>query len=241
VKKRVWIILLSFTLTLVVIVLGHYIHIEQTKRDINYEKQGVYLNYEDKNLVILIDVNTKSLYLIDIDTDAILKEYVVATGKPDTPTPLGTFKIVEKGKWGGGFGSRWLGLDVPWGKFGIHGTNKPQSIGYDASQGCIRMRNKDVEELYSLVDYETRVTIINGSYGPFANGFRTLKPGHRGSDVQEVQKRLKQKGYYEGTIDGIYGDGMKVALIEFFKDHNMPITDNIGYEVYKKLDIFLMD
>lgn len=236
-----WIILLGFTLTLIVIIFGNYIHIEQTKKDINYERQGVYLEYENKNLVILIDVDTKLLYLIDLNTNEILKEYAVATGKPSTPTPIGTFKIAEKGRWGGGFGSRWLGLDVPWGKFGIHGTNKPQSIGYNASQGCIRMRNKDVEELYSIVDYETSVTIINGSYGPFANGFRAIKPGHRGADVQEVQKRLKQRGYYEGTIDGIYGDGMKAALIEFFRDNNMPITDSIGYEVYKKLDIFLID
>lgn len=240
-KKRIFLILLGFIMTLIVVILGNYIHVELTRKDIDYEKQKVFYDYDDKNVVILIDVDTKLLYLIDIDTNEVLKEYVVATGKPNTPTPLGTFKIVEKGRWGGGFGSRWLGLDVPWGKYGIHGTNKPQSIGYNASQGCIRMRNKDVEELYSLVDYETNVTIINGSYGPFSNGFRTLKPGHRGSDVQEVQKRLKQKGYYDGAIDGIYGDGMKAALVEFLKDNNIPITDTIGYEVYEKLDIFLID
>ena len=93
----------------------------------------------------------------------------------DTPTPLGTFKIIEKAKWGGGFGSRWMGLDVPWGKYGIHGTNKPGSIGFNASAGCIRMRNKDVEELYNIVDYNTTVAIVGGDYGPFAHGFRNLR------------------------------------------------------------------
>ncbi len=59
---------------------------------------------------------------------------------------------------GGGFGSRWMGLNVPWGgKYGIHGTNQPGSIGFNASAGCIRMRNKDVEELYNLVEYNTTV------------------------------------------------------------------------------------
>jgi hypothetical protein len=35
--------------------------------------------------------------------------------------------------------------------FGIHGTNDPRSIGRKASHGCIRMQNRDVEELFGLV------------------------------------------------------------------------------------------
>lgn len=240
-RKKISIILLSFTLTLIVIIVGNYIHVFFTKRDIDYRNKDTYSRYEGKNLNILIDVDSKLLYVIDIDSNEVLKKYVVATGKPDTPTPLGTFTIVEKGKWGGGFGSRWLGLNVSWGKYGIHGTNKPGSIGYNASQGCIRMRNKDIEELYSIVNYNTNVTIISGSYGPFSYGFRRLKPGDRGADVQEVQKRLKQKGYYSGAIDGVYGDGTKIGLINFLKDKNMPITDIIGYETYRELGIILMD
>src|SRR5699024_7386161 len=140
---------------------------------------------------------------------------VVATGKQESPTPLGTFEIVEKARWGGGFGSRWIGLDVPWGKYGIHGTNKPDSIGFNTSAGCIRMRNKDIEDLYNLVDYDTRVSIVNGYYGPFGYGFRDLTPGNTGADVAEVQKRLKIKGYYNGSIDGMYGEHLKASLIKF--------------------------
>ncbi len=76
--------------------------------------------------------------------------------------------MVEKAYWGGeGFGSRWLGLNVPWGgKYGIHGTNQPGSIGYNISAGCVRMRNRDIEELYELVSKDTIVHIENGDYGP---------------------------------------------------------------------------
>jgi len=35
--------------------------------------------------------------------------------------------------------------------FGIHGTNSPRSIGQAKSHGCVRMRNRDVEELFELV------------------------------------------------------------------------------------------
>jgi len=206
-----------------------------------YEKTDAYLD-ENNNLTILIEVDRKRLSVIDLNTGEIIKSYAVATGKSNSPTPLGTFKIVEKARWGGGFGSRWLGLNVPWGKYGIHGTNKPGSIGFNASAGCIRMRNKDVEELYDMVDYNTTVTIINDLfYGPFGYGFRNLRPGDRGADVAEVQKRLKINGYYDGIIDGIYGEGMKKALIEFLKDNKMPLTDTISFDIYEKLNIILMD
>lgn len=234
-------LMLGFFLVIIVFVIGNLIHQILTIKSIDYDNKDTYLKEKDRCLSVLIEIDKKLLYVIDLDTNEILKKYVVATGKPGTPTPLGTFKVVEKGRWGGGFGSRWIGLNVPWGKYGIHGTNKPGSIGYNASAGCIRMRNSDVEELYSLVKYNTTVCIVIGNYGPFGHGVRILKPGDRGSDVQEVQKRLKQKGYYEGSIDGIYGDGTKFALIRFLKDNNLPITDNIGPSIYEKLNIIFMD
>lgn len=88
-----------------------------------------------------------------------MKSYPIAVGKPSTPTPKGTFKIVNKAvNPGGPFGARWLGLSKP--HIGIHGTNNPLSIGKAVSNGCIRMYNKDVIELYHLVPIGTTVKII---------------------------------------------------------------------------------
>lgn len=42
----------------------------------------------------------------------------------------------------------------------IHGTNQPSSIGKSVSAGCIRMRNADVADLYSMVDVGAEVTVI---------------------------------------------------------------------------------
>ncbi|KGG79415.1 hypothetical protein Y919_12210 [Caloranaerobacter azorensis H53214] len=206
-----------------------------------WEKKQLNEQYNYENLAILVDIDKKYLYLYDVDTNKVIKKYIVATGKPSTPTPIGSFKIIEKAKWGGGFGSRWMRINVPWGRYGIHGTNKPTSIGYNASHGCVRMRNKDIEELYSIVKYNTPVILFSGPFGPFGYGFRILKPGDRGSDVQEVQRRLKKKGYYYGPIDGIYGNSMKSALFRFLKDNKLPKDDRIGYLVYKKLGIILME
>jgi lipoprotein-anchoring transpeptidase ErfK/SrfK len=44
--------------------------------------------------------------------------------------------------------------------FRIHGTNQPWSIGLNMSSGCIRMMNKDVEDLYARANVGTKVVVI---------------------------------------------------------------------------------
>lgn len=92
-----------------------------------------------------------------------------------------------------------MGLNVPWGQFGIHGTLDPYSVGWASSHGCIRMNNDDVAELYNTITYGTKVVIVNGPYENFGVGFRILKSGMYGSDVLQIQKRLKELGFFVGT------------------------------------------
>lgn len=92
-----------------------------------------------------------------------------------------------------------MGLNVPWGNFGIHGTLDPYSVGWASSHGCIRMNNDDVAELYNIVSIGTKVIIVNGVYREFGTGFRNLKSGMYGSDVMEIQKKLKELGFFYGT------------------------------------------
>ena len=54
-------------------------------------------------------------------------------------------------------GTRWLGLSIK--GYGIHGTNNPASIGKNASHGCVRMRNRDVEELFGMVGVGDQVEL----------------------------------------------------------------------------------
>ena len=58
------------------------------------------------------------------------------------------------------------------------------------------MENIDVEELYKMVPVGTKVVIVDGVYGAFGKGFRNLKSGMYGSDVLEIQKRLKELGFF---------------------------------------------
>jgi len=107
------------------------------------------------SIIINTSEHTLSLY---IDNE-FSKTYPVAVGKLTTPSPKGTFKIYSKFRNPGGpFGARWIGLSIN--HYGIHGTNKPDSIGKDISNGCIRMQNIDIVELYDLMSIGDIVEII---------------------------------------------------------------------------------
>ena len=101
-----------------------------------------------------------------------IKTYSVATGEGGS-TPVGTFSIVNKLEnptWyhAGAIvppdspknilGSRWLGFDKK--GYGIHGTTLPETIGHQASKGCIRMLNSDAEELYDLIPLGAPVEVV---------------------------------------------------------------------------------
>lgn len=110
---------------------------------------------------ILVSLPDRKLALIE--NGEVKKVYSVAVGKDSTPSPTGTFTIVNRltnpTYYHKGLvipqgpqnpiGNRWIGLSQK--GYGIHGTNAPHSIGKAASHGCIRMGRKDLEEFFNLV------------------------------------------------------------------------------------------
>lgn len=106
---------------------------------------------------IIVNIGAKRLTVYK--NGSIFREYIVATGKEDTPTPVGVFEVVNKEiDPGGPYGTRWLGLSAK--GYGIHGTNNPASIGTAASNGCIRMYNEDIEALFDITAVGTPVRIL---------------------------------------------------------------------------------
>jgi len=110
---------------------------------------------------IVVSIPDRKLAVVE--EGRAVKVFPTAVGAPRTPSPTGTFTLVRRvadptwyskgrvvppGK-GNPVGTRWLGLSAK--GYGIHGTNAPASIGRNASHGCIRMRNRDVEELFEMV------------------------------------------------------------------------------------------
>ena len=62
-----------------------------------------------------------------------------------------------------------------------------------------------------------------------------LRQGSTGSEVQEVQRRLKQWGYYTGAVDGIFGSGTREAVIAFQKKNGLTADGIVGKETFKAL------
>lgn len=109
-------------------------------------------------MAVWIDVSTSRHELKMFDDDRLIKTYPIAVGKMLSPTPTGTYRIINKHyNPGGPYGVLWMGLSRP--HYGIHGTNDPSSIGKDVSHGCIRMFNADVLELSSKAPVGTQVAI----------------------------------------------------------------------------------
>ena len=120
-----------------------------------------------------------------VEDGRAVKVYSIAVGKPSTPSPTGTFEIIERvanPTWygphqvvapgpGNPLGTRWMGLSFK--GYGIHGTNAPRSIGKSASHGCIRMRTQDVEELFELVHIGEQVELLDQATGELAKLFET--------------------------------------------------------------------
>lgn len=118
-------------------------------------------------------INSASRLMLFYDGNVKVAVYHLGLGKVSTPTPTGYFKINSKEinpPWidpsdpeyevpsgpDNPLGYRWMQI---WDNYGIHGTNRPESIGGYVSNGCIRMNERDVEELFDAVEVGTPVEI----------------------------------------------------------------------------------
>lgn len=150
--------------------------VEFIKRSNYVEKDiirpGMKLKISKATYSITVDVSDNKLILWS--GGERFKTYPVATGKKGHETPVGAFTIENKlenptwyktgavvppGSPDNILGTRWLGFSLE--GYGIHGTTLPETVGTDASDGCIRMHNHDVEELYSIVPLKTKVTVMD--------------------------------------------------------------------------------
>ena len=114
-----------------------------------------------RDRVVLVSLVDRKLAVID--NGVVIATFQVAVGAKVSPSPAGEFTIVNRVTnptyYHGGtviptgkdnpVGTRWVGLNLK--GYGIHGTNAPASIGRAASHGCIRLRNRDMERLFTML------------------------------------------------------------------------------------------
>ncbi len=122
---------------------------------------------------IRINIPEYKLYLYQGLT--LYRDYPVAVGKRDSPSPTGNFTVINKihnPTWyppghkqqpvppgpNNPLGKFWLGLNIQ--GYGIHGNSAPWSIGSPVSLGCFRMHNQDIEQLFDMIPIGTPVEIV---------------------------------------------------------------------------------
>jgi len=142
---------------------------------------------------IVVSVPDRKLALLE--NDRIVKIYDVAVGASVSPSPTGEFQIAQRlenptyykpgvvippGS-SNPLGPRWIGLNVK--GFGIHGTNRLDSIGKSSSHGCIRLRNHDIEDLFARVKVGDHVSLVAERTDEVARLFGT---GPRPVNTQET-------------------------------------------------------
>ncbi len=66
-------------------------------------------------------------------------------------------------------------------------------------------------------------------------GVAVLRQGSTGGEVKEVQRRLKQWGYYSGIVDGVFGAGTKRAVQAFQKKNGLTADGVVGRATYSAL------
>lgn len=64
-----------------------------------------------------------------------------------------------------------------------------------------------------------------------------VKYGSRGETVKTIQTRLKNWGYYKGSVDGIYGWRTRAAVIQFQRKHGLTVDGVVGNQTARALGI----
>lgn len=143
---------------------------------------------------LVINIPSRTLWVYE--GDKIVQYYPVGVGRPGYMTPLGQFtvirKIIDPGwehpyKAAGAIriapgetnplGSRWIGFHRKnGGEYGMHGTDNPRSVGRFSSHGCVRMKTKDIEALFEIVDIGTPVNVV----------YETVLIRRKGDDIRLV-------------------------------------------------------
>lgn len=91
--------------------------------------------------------------------------------------------------------------------------------------------------LYSQVDSGVSGgSSSSGSSSSGSSGFtRTLRKGYTGADVIAVQQKLKELGFYSGSVDGVYGTGSIAAVKKFQQQNGLTADGLVGSRTYTAL------
>lgn len=149
--------------------------IERVNRLGKFIQPGQTLRIPTDRPSVLVDLDARML--LYLQGDEVVKAWEVGIGKEGHETPVGCYVVGDKqtdpswmpvggpqlpfGHPDNPLGTRW----IAWYQgghstsYGIHGTSDPSGVGGRVSQGCVRMRNEDVQELFDLLPVGATVVV----------------------------------------------------------------------------------
>ncbi len=145
--------------------------IERVNGHKGYLRPGQVLRIPTDRVRTLVDLSSR--WLMYMHGDEVVCAWRVATGREGQETTPGRFQVGEKtpeptwfppgrivpyGDPENPLGTRWITLENS-GGLGIHGTWEPDTIGQMASDGCIRLLNRSVEELFEVIPRGSEVVL----------------------------------------------------------------------------------
>ncbi len=141
-----------------------------------YLQAGEELRVPTDPVSTLVDLDARHLLLLF--GDEVAAAWPVTIGAQGQDTPVGEYvvgELIEEPSWfrrgqpmvpygdpKNELGTRWIGWKRPDGtatNYGFHGTWEPERIGEAASDGCVRLRNLDVEDLFEILPRGTAILV----------------------------------------------------------------------------------
>ena len=105
--------------------------------------------------------------------------------------------------------------------------------------GCKAMGNPMDSSISSSMpsssEWESTGSSSTGAWEEEVSWAAVLRKGSKGDEVKGVQTRLKRWGYYNGSVDGIFGESTKKAVIAFQKKNGLTADGVVGKSTYKAL------
>ena len=124
-------------------------------------------------------------------------------------------------------------------------TNQPTSQVYFPTDAPVNIPtpNNQGSWIYTIAPLPTSdlqqntTTIVTPppSAAPSATPVTSLKLGSTGEEVRSVQRKLKDLGFYKGSVDGDFGEGTEAAVKAFQKQYGLTVDGKVGRDTMAKL------
>lgn len=207
-----------------------------------------------------VDITNQITTVYRTSDDSVVRHMLCSTGLNDTPTPTGTFYMPKKAyaaertewyyfkefdcyaKYATRIKGGILFHSVIYSSKSDSSlrTSSVRNLGKKASHGCIRLTVDNAKWIAKNCPAGTKVKIYYGTSNPdlkqqLTGSYQTLKKGNSGTSVKKLQTRLKECGWYNGSITGKFDTATETAVKAFQKAQGLTADGKAGSKTQKAL------